>query len=201
MADENIRRDTINDARLERHEDTIEDARAEHAAANREAVAARAAGWSGQPVGVSGSNGRVASSSLCEVDLPGRHLLQCDAARALEEADAAYHAQTGGHLVVTDTYRSYSLQVVTRSRKPSTAAAPGTSNHGWGMAIDLDGPSSAWLRAHGADYGWVHPLWARPGGSKPESWHLEYVASDVGAFEPPAKPSLLAPVVSAFDGD
>ncbi|GIG54556.1 M15 family metallopeptidase [Demequina activiva] len=199
LAGENARRELINDRRMVQHQEDVASARAAHVEANLSAVAARANGWAGQPVGVAGSNGQVASASLCEVDFAAGHLLQCDAARALADANAAYHAETGRHLVVTDTYRSYGLQVTTRSRKPATAAVPGTSNHGWGMAVDLDVASSAWMRAHGDRFGWVHPRWARPGGSKPESWHLEYVAADVGAFEAPAAPALLEPLASAFD--
>jgi len=33
-----------------------------------------------------------------------------------------------------------------------------------------------WLRANAADFGWIHPDWALPGGNGPyEPWHWEYV--------------------------
>jgi LAS superfamily LD-carboxypeptidase LdcB len=194
----NDHRAQVNEARLAAHEQQVALARDEHAEATLAAVAKHRAGWSGRPAGIDGSNGRLSASSLCTINfLPGA-LLQCDAARALEDADAAYHQETGRHLVVTDTYRSYGLQVTTRARKPSTAAVPGTSNHGWGMAIDLDGPSSAWLRENGERYGWVHPTWARSGGARPESWHLEYVAVEVGAFVAGKAPAILEPLESAL---
>ncbi len=40
-------------------------------------------------------------------------------------------------------------------------------NSGTGRAFD-------WLTANASSYGWVHPGWAQPGGSKPEPWHWEF---------------------------
>lgn len=196
--DENAAIDARNEALRQKHEEQVAAARDEHAQANRDAVSARANGWTGRPEGVAGTNGTLSFESLCEVSFAPGHRLQCDAAASLEEADAAYFAETGTHLTMTDSYRSYSLQVRTRAIKPTTAAVPGTSNHGWGMAIDLDRPSATWLAANGADYGWVNPTWAQPGGIKPEWWHLEYVATNVGAFEAPKAPDLEERVTSAF---
>jgi hypothetical protein len=85
-------------------------------------------------------------------------------------------------------YRSYDMQVWWRDfscffRTCDFAAVPGTSVHGWGRAVDFeDGGgeltfSSAgyqWLKAHAAEFGFVHPAWAEPGGSSPEPWHWEH---------------------------
>nr|WP_284291327.1 M15 family metallopeptidase [Angustibacter aerolatus] len=100
---------------------------------------------------------------------------------------AAYRASSvsgGRDLAVTDSYRSYAAQVSTKARKGNLAATPGTSNHGWGLAIDFGGgiqttgsTAHAWMLTHAGHYGWVHPAWARPGGSKPEPWHWEYVGT------------------------
>jgi len=198
---ENAARTAANEILVAENEAAVAQARKDHAAANRAAVSSHANGWSGQPSGVSGSNGRLAAGSLCKLSFASGHQLQCDAASALEDADAAYYAQTGQHLSLTDSYRSYGLQVTTRARKPGTAAIPGTSNHGWGMAVDLDYASASWLAENGADYGWVHPVWARPGGSRPEWWHLEYVATSVGAFEAPAPEGLQDLVESVFPAE
>ena len=61
------------------------------------------------------------------------------------------------------------------------AAVPGTSNHGWGVAVDFacgaeqfGSAGYRWLKANGPKYGWTHPSWAEPGGSRPEPWHWEY---------------------------
>ncbi|WP_084101974.1 M15 family metallopeptidase [Demequina sp. NBRC 110051] len=196
---ENAARAEKNEAAEAAYEAEVAQAREDYAAANRAAVAARQNGWSGQPSGVSGSNGRLTAGSLDSLDFASGHSLQRDAAAALEAADDAYYAETGRHLSLTDSYRSYASQVRTRAAKPGTAAVPGTSNHGWGMAVDMDYASAQWLAANGAEFGWVHPTWARPGGSKPEWWHLEYVATEVGEFEAPDEPTLLKDLVSVFD--
>jgi LAS superfamily LD-carboxypeptidase LdcB len=84
-------------------------------------------------------------------------------------------------------YRSYELQQWWRVyycsiNQCAFAAVPGTSRHGWGRAVDFedqlgkltfDSPGYAWLKAHAAAYGFVHPAWAEPGGSSPEPWHWE----------------------------
>ena len=58
---------------------------------------------------------------------------------------------------------------------PKVAAKPGTSNHGWGTAIDvpewpceygLHTPERDWLVAHGPAYGWY--------SESAEYWHFDY---------------------------
>ncbi|WP_159448426.1 M15 family metallopeptidase [Demequina sp. NBRC 110052] len=198
---ENTRVDALNAKATSEYEQAVAGARAAVTDRYRAAVAEHQNGWSGAPDGVSYSNGRIPSSQLCDIPYAAGHRLQCDAAAALLLADADFHAQTGRHLTLTDTYRSYSLQVATRAAKPTTAAPPGTSNHGWGMAVDFYPEAAAWMAANGADYGWVHPQWARPGGSKPESWHLEFVAPGVGSADLPEAPVLLERVTSALAAD
>ncbi len=58
---------------------------------------------------------------------------------------------------------------------------PGTSNHGWALAVDLGGGINSfgtaqhvWMVANGPAYGWIHPTWARQGGGREEAWHFEY---------------------------
>lgn len=198
---ENTRIDALNAQTTSEYEQAVTDARAAVTDRYRAAVAAHQNGWSGAPDGVSYSNGRIPSSQLCDIPYAAGHRLQCDAAASLLLADADFYAETGRHLTLTDTYRSYSLQVATRAAKPTTAAPPGTSNHGWGMAVDFYPEAAAWMAANGADYGWVHPQWARPGGSKPESWHLEFVAPGVGSADLPEPPVLLERVTSALAAD
>lgn len=199
--DENEAISASNHAAQLAHAQLVDQALEEHIHANRQQVAAHSNGWSGQPAGTTGANGRLSWDHLCELDFAPQHRLQCDAAAALMAANEQYSAETGRDLVLTDSYRSYSLQVRTRALKPRTAARPGTSNHGWGMAIDMDHESATWLTDHGADFGWVHPNWARPSGSRPEWWHLEYVAADVGQFTEPAATDMTELVVSVFDPD
>lgn len=120
------------------------------------------------------SNGRIPLSELCSIG--GGHMLRCDAATAWDAMSTAY-----GGIPITDSYRSYEAQVDVKRRKPHLAATPGKSNHGWGIAVDVNlgggGFSSAlyqWLWANAGAYGWFHPGWAQQGGSKPEAWHWEY---------------------------
>jgi LAS superfamily LD-carboxypeptidase LdcB len=65
--------------------------------------------------------------------------------------------------------------------KGSLCARPGTSNHGFGVAIDFGGgiqtfgsPQHEWMDEHAGSWQWVHPDWAEPSGNLPEAWHWEY---------------------------
>jgi cell wall-associated NlpC family hydrolase len=126
------------------------------------------------------ANGRVPASQLCRLGVAG-HMLRCDAAAAYRQLSDAFAAAFGSPLCITDSYRSYAAQVAAFREKPALAAVPGTSNHGWGVAVDLcgginveDSPQSAWMRANAGRFGFVHPPWAQPGGEKPEPWHWEF---------------------------
>jgi hypothetical protein len=130
------------------------------------------------------ANGRIPAAVLCPLDFASGHLLRCDAAERLEALSEKFEDEFGHPIPITDSYRSYVAQVAVASAKPHLAAVPGTSNHGWGLAVDLGAPISggasaeyAWLRVHGPDYGWDNPSWARPGGTKPEPWHFEFFAA------------------------
>ncbi|CAN5345515.1 hypothetical protein BH20ACT9_BH20ACT9_10410 [soil metagenome] len=125
------------------------------------------------------ANGRIPPAALAPV-APGERL-RADAAAAWQRMTAAHRAGSGRPIGITDTYRSYGQQVELAAYKGALAATPGTSNHGWGLAVDLvvpggyDDPTYRWLQANGARFGWVNPDWAREGGSKPEPWHWEFV--------------------------
>lgn len=126
-------------------------------------------------------NGQILPSGLCPlIGAEGESLLP-DAAAAFNSMSAAYQRDTGSTLCVTDGYRSYSQQVVTKSQRGHFAATPGTSNHGLGTALDLCGgvnnfghPAHEWMTQNAALYGWFHPSWAGPRGSLPEPWHWEF---------------------------
>jgi cell wall-associated NlpC family hydrolase len=125
------------------------------------------------------SNGQVPRDQLCSIG--DGHRLRCDAAAAYTAMSAAYAAAFGRPLCITDSYRSLDAQVDAHHRKPAITAVPGTSNHGWGLAVDLCGginvfgtAQTAWMQVNAAHYGWVHPDWAQAGGQNPEPWHWEY---------------------------
>jgi len=127
------------------------------------------------------ANGQIPRSALCPIwGAPGQ-LLRADAAAAFTTMSKAYAQRFGQPICVTDSYRSYSQQVALYAEKPNLAARPGTSNHGWGVAVDLCGGIQSfgtvqhtWLFTHAPLFGWFHPAWAEPTGSRPEPWHWEF---------------------------
>lgn len=157
--------------------------RAALAARNAATVAGTGGGCA--PVSPYGSvNGFLSPVSLCPLRTAAGHRLRTDAALAFDSLSSAREAATGAPLCVTDSYRDYASQVHVFARKPSLAATPGRSQHGWGLAADLCGgaerfgtETESWLHANAPRFGWVHPLWAEPGGSRPEPWHWEYVGA------------------------
>ena len=128
-------------------------------------------------------NGQLPVKSLCPLwGAPGQ-MLRADAAAAFNRMSRAYAGAFGTPLCVTASYRTYEHQVELYASMPAGyAAVPGTSNHGWALAVDLCGgiqvdgsPEHAWLLDHAAAYDWFHPAWAMPGGGGPhEPWHWEY---------------------------
>ena len=133
--------------------------------------------WGGYP------NGLIPPGAMCALGTGG-HTLRCDAAAAYRAMSGAYAAAFGGPLCITDSYRTYAGQVELYGEKPALAAVPGTSNHGWGLAVDLCGgieafgtPQYAWMVANAGRFGFLHPTWADPGGGREEPWHWEYAGT------------------------
>lgn len=122
------------------------------------------------------SNGRIPLAELTEV-APGQRL-RSDAAAAYEAMRRAAAAEGVTIAAPTDTYRDYEGQVSVRRRKGHqvATATPGTSVHGWALAIDQPGDKARqWIQRNGARYGWVWPEWAQRKGTKSyEPWHFEY---------------------------
>ncbi|WP_153022625.1 PASTA domain-containing protein [Luteimicrobium xylanilyticum] len=126
-------------------------------------------------------NGEIPASALCPLDFAPGQMLRCDAANRLEALSKLFEKRFGHPIPITDSYRPLAVQIELRRTKPNLAAVPGTSNHGWGLAVDLGYPIStgrsaeyAWLREHGPAYGWDNPAWGHLDGSKPEPWHFEF---------------------------
>jgi zinc D-Ala-D-Ala carboxypeptidase len=117
-------------------------------------------------------NGRIPAPALEPIGV-GSHRLWGPAARAFRamRTDAA---AAGVRLGVTDSYRDLDTQVSLVRRKGlysqgGLAARPGTSNHGWGMAVDLDldHRAQAWMRDNGWRYGFVEDTPREP-------WHWAF---------------------------
>lgn len=128
-------------------------------------------------------NGLIPPSAMCPLGVGG-HSLRCDAAAAYRAMSAAYATAFGEPICITDSYRTYASQVKLYGEKPALAAVPGTSNHGWGLAVDLCGgiqtfgtPQYAWMVANAGRFGYLHPTWADPGNGREEPWHWEYAGS------------------------
>lgn len=132
------------------------------------------------------SNGQIPLNQLTSVS--GRYF-RSDAAASMNALRAAYAAAVGRTLTINDGYRDLANQWVAWNNYQNggnLAAYPGTSNHGWGTAVDFGGEvySSStsqghrWLQAHAAEYGW---WWAGRHFSQVENWHWEYT----GSYTPP----------------
>jgi D-alanyl-D-alanine carboxypeptidase len=117
-------------------------------------------------------NGRIPASALESVGNT-RHKLWAPAAQSLNQMinDAK---KDGVHIGITDSYRPYTEQVDLARRKGlysqgGLAAKPGTSEHGWGMATDLDLNAKAlsWMKQNGEKYGFEMNV-------PRENWHWAY---------------------------
>lgn len=131
-------------------------------------------------------NGQLPDEALCTLPPEhGDHKLRPDAARALLRLGQAYEEWFQEPFCFTDSYRSLGSQQALAARKPGLAAVPGTSEHGWGVAIDFgcgvesyDTPQHRWMIAHAGEFGWYQPDWAKDGGAREEPWHWEYTPRD-----------------------
>jgi hypothetical protein len=147
------------------------------------AALAAFSGGSAKTPKVNSKNGQMSSNELKSIG--GNHRLAVDAADAFLKmvADAK---KDGVDIKLSSSYRTLAgqnsifdwdhyKQTGKRRKKgtASTAAAyPGTSNHGLGRAIDVEGTAAQkWIRDNGESYGWS---WAE-GRSVGEPWHFTYV--------------------------
>jgi hypothetical protein len=130
----------------------------------------------------SAENGHLSSSELAEIPFAPGHYVRSDVVGGLAELNAAYAAEFGVNLTINSSYRSYEQQEALYDPSSDTAAPPGCSNHGTGLAVDIGGGVEAfgsarydWLKANAEPYGWVHPPFAEPTGRNPEPWHWQSV--------------------------
>lgn len=142
-----------------------------------DALARAAVPVSAEPLSVAAlqarySNGRIPADALAPIG-DGDHRLAASAAAAFGDLQAAAR-RDGVTFGVTDSYRSIDAQVDVAKRKGlysqgGLAAQPGTSQHGWGLAVDLDLDSQAqiWMRANGARFGFFEDTPREP-------WHWAY---------------------------
>ena len=132
-------------------------------------------------------NGKIPRSELAEIvptdldkDLQGPALLHPEAASNYQRMrDAAKAA--GVRLEISYSYRTFEKQVekhnAFKADTGNLAATPGTSNHGWGTALDLSipdypeantNPQFKWLKKNALRFGFHN------NDAPSEPWHWDY---------------------------
>jgi D-alanyl-D-alanine carboxypeptidase len=131
------------------------------------------------------ANGQIPLDQLAEI--VGGHLRR-DAARAWNDMRGHIIGRGGPAIRPTgaiSAYRDLAGQKRMRTYwcgrgKCGNAAVPGTSNHGWGLAVDVPSDNERWLLEVGPRYRWSHDEGQRVG----ESWHFRYI----GGYKPAPDP-------------
>jgi zinc D-Ala-D-Ala carboxypeptidase len=126
-------------------------------------------------------NAQIPASAMAKVPGTG-FLMEPHAAKALGAMfDAAREA--GLNLSIGNTYRDMATQgrlyqAHLSGDHPAPVARPGTSNHGWGLAVDInavDDREFQWLLRNAASYGFTNPwIEGKSDTSSVEPWHWEY---------------------------
>lgn len=152
------------------------------------------------------ANGQLNPSELAPIPAPPdssqNHKLNPIAAKAYAEMVAAA-ADDGIVWGITDSYRNLEIQKDLVARKGlysqgGLAAAPGTSNHGWGSAVDLK------VKRETKEYRWLKDNAAKFGFSTipREPWHWEHKASAeaVKSGQSPTASQIGMPQLPSFSG-
>ncbi len=137
------------------------------------------------------ANGKLPESMLVALSWdPEKTLIAAPAAADLGRLNTAFKKKFGKNLDIDLAYRTLETQKFFYQELGSyIAAKPGTSNHGWGLAIDVPesydysfkGKYYKWLKANSKKYNWVHRKnleeFRSDGSRNPyaEAWHFEYV--------------------------
>ena len=130
------------------------------------------------------SNGKLEDSDLQTLKHHSNHKLSIDAATDFDKMEDKFKKEKGRVFKgFTDSYRSYDTQwnifdwkkcmktgdFIKKETENVSVAPPGTSNHGWGEAVDIfDSEGQTWIKANGKRYGWC---W---GEARSEPWHFTY---------------------------
>lgn len=115
--------------------------------------------------------------------------LRAEAAGALDSLNFYYRQEFGRNIVANEGMRSIQMQWyywnAYQEGWGNLAGWPGTSIHGWGLAVDLNWPLDTsgttehnWLVNHAPLFGWWH---AGATFSQYEGWHFEYDGRNVSA--------------------
>jgi len=125
--------------------------------------------------------------------------MERNAAAAFNAMCVAARKRWGRSISVRSAYRTYSQQVyfwnLYRSGRGNLAAYPGTSNHGWGLAIDCYSQWDRWaIDQIGSPFGFSK----RTSDAPSEWWHIKWNGSWHGTA-PPSGPRVLKLGMSGTD--
>lgn len=129
-------------------------------------------------------NGNI-PGELCTIPWKPTMQLHCRTIVGFIGLDFAYQARFGTHVPIRNevyaAYRTYAQQAYLYAiGNPTGTAAPGTSSHSWGHAIDWDtrygygSVQNQWLDQNGPTYGWERMSWNDSTGWWREYWHFDY---------------------------
>lgn len=131
--------------------------------------------WGGQ------TNGLILPAELTQLRGEPGDLMRSDAARQFDALATEFRKHFGKGLVVLEAYRSLAeqrrLRVKFLYEGGNPAALPGTSIHGWGLAVDL---ASGVDRFGSAEHNWMLSVAPRYGFDNTrgrwdgEAWHWEH---------------------------
>ena len=126
------------------------------------------------------SNGHLTNAELSPIG--GGYYLSNQAARAFNAMANEAQRRFGRRIQVVSAYRTYARQVyfwqLYQSGRGNLAAYPGTSNHGWGLAVDLASQWDRWaVDQIGSRFGWAK----RCSDAASEWWHIKYNPGCTGA--------------------
>ena len=154
-------------------------------AAIQKAAQPKQQSMAGQYAGGSNFGGRGPSKgqiSVKDTVRIGNAYLRKDAGHAFIQMSNAFKQATGRTLGITEGWRSYDEQVrlyqLYKSGRGNLAAKPGTSTHGAGVAVDINGygdpngPAFKWLQQNAQKFGYK---WTGGTFSQIEPWHWDYV--------------------------
>jgi|1_EtaG_2_1085319.scaffolds.fasta_scaffold12949_3 hypothetical protein len=152
------------------------------------------------------NDGLIAQTTYQQSGVPSNYqpYLLKDVIEDFVDFQKAFHKKYPSWMLGGSGNRTYAAQVAVkqtwaRKGQSDMAAPPGTSNHGWGLAVDLrvfkfvadakidlgakiesaqlafDADEYEWLKTNAPAYNWENPDWAQSGGTGPnEAWHFEY---------------------------
>lgn len=141
-------------------------------------------------------NGRLPSALLGTANTGFRVLF--DLVNKVNQLEEAWNRKFPNNpFRMSSGYRDFEGQVYQKEKwtsngKPQNAATPGTSNHGFGIAVDIGNlyqlqkqdfdavwtsEEYNWMRRNALKYGFKHPPVHQKEGSVPEAWHWEAAQS------------------------